>query len=55
MFGLRMPVDTREHTGSWYAASRSRHDEYGVLEGHYRGGSRHRRRRFQRRQHGAWS
>ena len=33
MFGLRFPRDTREHTGSWYAATRQDEADYPALEG----------------------
>jgi glycine/D-amino acid oxidase-like deaminating enzyme len=33
MFGLRFPRDTREHTASWYAATRHGYSDYPLLEG----------------------
>jgi gamma-glutamylputrescine oxidase len=33
MFGLKFPVDTREHTASWYAATRHDQGDHPALEG----------------------
>ncbi|MEP5766472.1 MAG: FAD-binding oxidoreductase [Halieaceae bacterium] len=33
MFGLRYPINTREHTGSWYAATANKAADYPILEG----------------------
>ena len=32
MFGLRFPIDTREHTGSWYAATRRDQADHPALQ-----------------------